>query len=347
MKVRSLVTATLLAISLGIFSANARAAGRDGGHDDNEVKFQGTIESLPSTPGFIGDWRVSGKTVHVTSSTHIENEHGSIAVGVAVKVEGQARSDGSIDASDIEALESGEGGDDGGDDAGHVDFSGSIQSLPGAAPFIGDWHVGGRTIHVTAATQIDTEHGPVTVGALVEVEGARRADGSIDATKIEVKSNPAGDDGRDELKGTIDKLPASGLIGDWSVAGRIVHVTAATHIDTEHGAAAVGASVEVSGTLRADGSLDATKIEVQSGATGGDDHGEGQSSSFKGAIQRLPSSSDFTGDWLIEGRTVHVVSSTRLKGEHGVFAVGTRVKVKGIQMADGTTVASKIQVKDN
>lgn len=347
MKVKSLLTAALLAITFNIFSADSRAAARDGGHDDNEVKFQGTIESLPSSPGFIGDWRVAGRTVHVTSATHIEQEHGSIAVGAAVKVQGSQRADSSVDASEIQARESAGSGGDGSDDgAGHVDFTGTIESLPGAAPFVGDWRVGGRTIHVSSSTTINAEHGPVAVGALVEIEGSQRPDGSTDATKIEVKSNPAGGDGRDELKGAIDSLP-TGLIGDWKVAGRTVHVTAATRINTEHGMPAVGAFVEVSGTLRADGSLDASTIEVKSSSTTGGDDSEGQPASFKGTIDRLPSSTDFTGDWLIDGRTVHVVSSTRLKAEHGIFAVGTRVKVKGMQMADGSTVASRIQVKDN
>ena len=104
---------------------------------------------------------------------------------------------------------------------------------------------------------------------------------------------------------------------------------------------AVGASVEVKGTLRADGSIDATKIEVQSSSKD-----EGQSASVKGTIQSLPAGPSLIGDWMVAGRLVHVVSSTRLKSEHGSFVVGARVKVKGMLMADGSVVATKIQLKD-
>jgi hypothetical protein len=164
----------------------------------------------------------------------------------------------------------------------------------------------------------------------------------MDATKVEVKSNATGNDGQDEIQGTIESVPGSGLIGDWRVSGRTVHVSSATRIDQEHGAAAVGATVEVKGMLRTDGSLEATSIEVKTSV----DNNSGQSANVKGTIESLPGSANLVGDWTISGRTVHVISSTRLKAEHGAFAVGTRVKVKGMQMADGSVVATKIQVRD-
>ena len=153
----------------------------------------------------------------------------------------------------------------------------------------------------------------------------------------------AGGDGRDEIKGTIQSLPGTAnLVGDWRVSGRTVHVTATTIIDRENGPVAVGAFVEVHGLMRADGSIDATKIEINPGISGND----GENVNFKGRIDALPSSSDLRGDWTIDGRTVHVISSTRLKGEHGPFSVGTRVKVKGIQLTGGAIVATRIQVRD-
>jgi len=306
---------------------------------DNETEFIGVIESLPNTAGFIGDWQVSGRTVHVTAATRIEQEDGPVAFGATVKVEGNSRSDNSVDAEEIEVKQ-------GNDDEAEVKFKGTIETLPATPGFIGDWRVGGRTIHVSSSSRIETEDGPVAVGAFVEIEGAVRSDGSMDATKIEVKSNGAGDDGRDELKGAIESLPAGqGFVGDWRVSGRTVHVTLATILNQEHGAFIVGALVEVKGTMRADGSIDATRIEVQSPSSGSG--GEGQSTNLKGAIQNLPSGSTLIGDWTIKNQTVHVTSSTKLSAEHGAFAVGTRVKVKGLRLADSSIVATKIQVKDS
>lgn len=330
------VAAVILVFSLG----NAAFAGHD-----NENKFTGVIETLPNGAGFVGDWRVAGRTVHVTTSTRIEQTDGQVAVGATVKVEGTPRADNSVDAASIEVKQGSSGDGSGSDDSAQPTFKGTIEILSTAAGFIGDWRVGGRTIHVSAATRIETEFGPVAVGAFVEIHGTLRADGSMDATKIETKSNVAGGDGRDELKGTIEALPGTGgLIGDWRVSSRTVHVSADTIINQEHGGAAVGASVEVAGTQRADGSIDATRIEVQ--PSSGDSSGEGQSTNVKGAIQSLPSSS-LVGDWIVGGRLVHVVSSTKLNAEHGAFVVGARVKVKGLQMADGSVVATKVQLRDS
>src|SRR5438105_2817565 len=94
--------AILMALVLGVYTANAAYAedGHGGGHD-NEVKFTGTIASLPGSSDFTGDWSVAGRTVHVTAATHIEQEHGQIAVGATVKVEGTQRADGSVDATEI------------------------------------------------------------------------------------------------------------------------------------------------------------------------------------------------------------------------------------------------------
>jgi hypothetical protein len=294
-----------------------------------EVEFKGIIQHLPGTTGFIGDWVVGGRTVHVTAATRIDTEEGAVAVGATVQVQGTQRADGSIDAQEIEVQEA---------EQAEVEFKGTITSLPPTG-FIGDWMVGGKIIHVSAATRIDQEEGPVVVGALIQVEGVQRPDGSIDAAKIEVLSNPGGDDGRSELEGVIQMLPGTtGFIGDWIVSGRTVHVTTATTIDQEHGAVAVGAQVEVKGNLRSDGSLDAVKIEVKAGQQ--DDHADAR---FKGSIQSLPNTSDMTGDWVISTTMVHVTRATRLSAQHGAFVVGGRVKVTGTQRTDGSIDASRIK----
>jgi len=321
---------------LGFAIVSAAYAG-----DDNETKFTGVVESLPNTAGSIGDWRVSGRTVHVTAAARIEQENGPAAIGATVKVEGTTRSDNSVDAREINVKVAAEVENE-------VKFVGTIESLPGTVGFTGDWRVGGRTIHVSSSSRIQTEDGPVAIGAFVEIEGMPRADGSMDASKIEVKSNVNGGDGRDELKGTIESLPGTpGFIGDWRVGGRTVHVTAATVIDQEHAPVAVGASVEIKGTIRADGSIDATKIETKSASSdSGGSSDEGQSAKVNGVIQSLPGGASLTGDWVINNSVVHVTSSTKLKGEHGTFAIGARVKAKGLKLADGSFVATKIQVAD-
>jgi len=148
------------------------------------------------------------------------------------------------------------------DDDGNSQFYGTISSLPPSG-LIGDWVVGGRTVHVTAATRIEQKNGPVVVGAYVQVKGWLQADGSVNATKVEVKRT-SGRNGRyAKFYGTVEQLPADGLIGDWIVSGRTVRVSTITLIDQRHGAVSVGAYVEVKGIQQADGSVNATKVEVK------------------------------------------------------------------------------------
>lgn len=321
MKITKWMTAAAFVLigSASWASAGALIAEMD---DDDEFEFKGVIQTLPDTPGRIGEWRVGGRTVHVSASTLIRQEERPVVVGLLVEVEGFLRPDGSVDATKIKVD----------DDEGEFEFKGRIESFPGG--LIGDWVIGGRTVHVTATTRIEQEDGPLAPGAFAEVEGFLRPDGSVDATRIEIEDED--DEDEFEFKGMIESLPV-GLIGNWIVSGRTVHVTAATSIKQKGGPAAVGAIVEVEGFLRSDGSIDARKIEVKSNLGG-------TRVNFKGTVASLPVSG-VIGDWQVSGRTVHVSASTRIKQKHGSVAVGTAVKVKGIQLSDGSIEAQMIQVR--
>jgi hypothetical protein len=60
-------------------------------------------------------------------------------------------------------------------------------------------------------------------------------------------------------------MPSSGFVGDWRVAGVTVHVSSSTEIRQDKGSAVVGAEVEVKGITQSDGSVNASRVEVQSG----------------------------------------------------------------------------------
>src|SRR5262245_25615803 len=193
--------------------------------DEGDFEFRGVIEALPNTPGFIGDWTVSGRTVHVSAATEIDQEDGKVMVGANVEVEGFVQPDNSVKAAEIEVKSAQDK---------EFEFTGVVETLPDTMGRIGDWKVSGTVVHVTAATMIKQDNAPVAVGDKVEVEGAKRADGSVDAFEIEVKSDIDDDDndGDVEFKGAIESLPDTpGRIGEWSVGGRKVNVTAATKID--------------------------------------------------------------------------------------------------------------------
>ena len=169
----------------GDFQASDDSGGGSGGGGGGgtESSFTAAIETLPAS-GLIGDWRVGGKTVHVTAATTINQEHGAVAIGVTVEVKGTTQSDGSINATSIETkTASGGGGGGGGDTGTETEFTAAIESMP-ASGYIGDWRIGGRTVHVSSTTELDQSDGAFAVGVTVEVRGIIQSDSSINASRI-------------------------------------------------------------------------------------------------------------------------------------------------------------------
>ena len=89
------------------------------------------------------------------------------------------------------------------------------------------------------------------------------------------------------------------------MSGTVVHVTDATEIDQDDGAAVVGATVEVKGAQETDGSITADKVEVKEAA----DDDQFGNVEFHGTIESLPDPYP-VGDWVVSGRTVHVTDQT-------------------------------------
>lgn len=303
-----------------------------------KIQFTGKIDELPSTPSRVGDWKVGGKTVRVSSSTKLDQEKGQVAVGVIVEVEGLLQLDGSVNALEIEVKPDAVVGIP-------VKFVGKVEKLPGTNTRIGDWVISGRTVKVSQQTKIEVRNGELMVGSLVEVEGVVQTDGSIVATKIEFKGNIDPPTLYITFRGTIETLPnTTGFIGDWKVSGRTVRVTDKTQIGEERGKVAVGASVEISGTLLTDGIVNALKVYVR-------DDNRPDTIRFAGIVASLPPSNGtvpgFIGDWKIGERVVHVTVQTKVDQTKARVAVGALVEIVGTQRADRSIDAISIEVKDN
>ncbi len=337
---RWLGMAIVLVLLVGLFPVGAAFADSGSG-----TEFVGAIQSLPGA-SLIGDWQVGGKTVHVTNLTYIEQKHGAAVVGAMVEIKGTPQSNGSINALAIEVKPAGGGNSK----SQEVKFVGVVKTLPGSG-LIGDWTVAGImtgtqsvtvTVHVSATTKISQEHGKVEVGSLVKVEGIKQTDNSVKATEIEVMHGKPNPGSRIEFFGKIETLPGSGLVGDWTVNSRTVHVSSKTEIDQKNGKAVVGAFVKVEGVVQPDGSINASEIEVRSNNPTPDPGNK--YIKFYGIIQSLPASGSI-GDWTINGLTVHVTASTIIDKSDGVPAVGSRAEVKGILQTDGSINAIKIESK--
>lgn len=340
-----------------------------GGHDHGYLKIYGTIEDpLPSTPGWVGAWLVSGWNVEVMNNTRIEEEHGQVAVGAFVEVKGTQTGDRSMTASKIE-VKMGAGSGPGG--GSYTKFYGTIEDLdmssadpsqqclpPLSFGETCDWLVSGRTVRIDSSTRFELEHGPVVKNACVEVKGWQGT-GTVSATKIETKEPHECPGGRGrsvggryiKFYGTVRApIPATDgeLHGTWNPTYRVM-VSVSTRI--EHGPLFENAYVEVKGMLQADGTtVNATEVEVKHSHGGGP--GGGSSIKLYGTIQSMPCVPPSECDWeVIDGfgipHTVHVSSNTRIERENGHnLTVGSYIEVEGTQQAaDGRIFANKIEVK--
>ncbi len=250
--IRGAAVLVTLLMTLGpVTGARADNSGNSGSTD---AQFSGVIESLPAT-GLIGDWVVSGTTVHVTDATEIDTENGAIAVGATVDVEGTAETDGSVTASQVSVQSA---SDD--DSFGEVSFYGTVESMP-ASGSVGDWVVSGTTVHVTDATEINTENGVLGVGSSAEVQGLAESDGSVTASSIDLNSDSSISDGTMSLTGTLQSAPAAA--GIWRVSHHRVRVTRATTIVRHGHQLTRGSTLRIQGHLRAGGTLNATKVIVR------------------------------------------------------------------------------------
>lgn len=235
-------------------------------------------------------------------------------------------------------------------------LTGKIEALP-AGTLIGNWTVAGRTIQVSAQTRIDTPSGPAVLGACVDIRGTALNPTTIAATSIDTRpaSKCAGSStspGTIEIYGSVEQLPASGLIGDWRVANVTVRVTAQTVIEQDGGPVAVGSCVEVKGTREAANTLAASKIEVKSASSGcrpgGPPTSPGQGSrrdeiEFRGTVQAAPPAGSEL--WTISGRKVLINPQTAVTPAGRPLAAGLCVEVKGILETDSSVTASRVQVQ--
>ncbi len=313
---------------------------KSGDRHENDSNFYGNVQTIPA--GRIGMWVIGGRNVQVTANTNIHNEHGTIQVGDYVEVKGYAQSDGSFLAYEMDR----QGGSDGNNGTDRH-FYGTIDNLPPNR--IGTWTIGGQSVQVTLSTLVSEEHGAAVAGAYVEVTGYAQTDGSTLATKVEVKSSGIGGDaGSDQLFfGTVEAMPA-GRIGTWTVSGRTVQVTGGTTIDEHEGTVHVGSFVEVEGTAQADGSVLATLVEVEvTGGSQGHLFGvvENLPAVTQGAATSAVSPDSLVGMWVISGQNVQVTASTEIDQSRGAVGIGAYVEAKGYTQANGTWLATKIEVK--
>jgi uncharacterized protein (TIGR03437 family) len=153
----------------------------NGPAEEDSLRFTGQIRSMPPNAG-TGDWLVGSYKVLVNAQTWIGGNATEIRVGACVEVQGSMDKDVVLAAKIRPAKPS----DCQSSTDATVSFMGVATAVPQSST--GDFTIGGRTVRVTAQTEVSTFGGPVAIGACIEATGTVGANDVFLATKLEVKS---------------------------------------------------------------------------------------------------------------------------------------------------------------
>ncbi len=304
--------------------------GAFGGQRD-EVKFTGVIVAIEDTTVF-----VDGVPFDVTPMTELRGDHGhdlllaDLTAGLTVEVRAVIGQDGRLKATRIKVED-------------RKPKSGF--QTRGVITEIGEDHltVGDLTFVVNAQTEIrgaddrDLALADLQVGQEVEVHAQVLEDGTLLATKIEVK-----DEVEDELEitGPIESLGDHTL----TVGGRTIAVTDSTEILDDDGnpmaftALQIGQVVEVRIEVADDGTLLAVRIKVE----------ERNENKLKltGTIESVGAD-----NLVVAGITFFVDANTEIKADDrpitlADLAPGQVVEVRARRQPDGSWLATKIERED-
>jgi hypothetical protein len=234
-KVHALVAAD------GSLTAREIEPARDGDHQggieptiavtpQSEKEFTGTVEAMTGST-----WTVAGRLVTISTQTEIK---GAIQVGDNVKVHAILAGDGSLVAREIELVATLQ------PQTVEIRVTGVVTAISPAA-----WTIDGKSFAITPQTDIRDF---IQVGNLVEVRALSQIDGSLIATRIDLK----GQEQEIRFTGVVEAVNAN----TWTVSGQtVVVMPGLTEIKDF---IQVGDLVEVRALLGANGILTATRIEL-------------------------------------------------------------------------------------
>jgi len=196
----------------------------------------------------------------------------------------------------------------------------------------------GQLVRVSADTSFDAGIQPaalsgLTVGDVVEVSGLVQADDSISATRIERR--PSG--GTFEVVGVVAGTQAA--LHTFFVGALSVDYGVAVVSGVPGGLIANGQRVRVKGTLAANGSLVASRVDYLGNALGG---ASGERREVEGVITRFASAADFS----VGGLGVTTTAQTSYEGGAAAdLGLNVKVEVEGTLNGSGQLVARKIEVR--
>lgn len=196
----------------------------------------------------------------------------------------------------------------------------------------------GQTVRIGAGTSFSDNVAPRTIDGLVvgdrvEVSGLVGSDGTIGATRIE-KQAPASEVEAEGVAVSVDTVARRFRINQLTVDYSTAQLS-----NFPSGQPVEGDLVEAKGTVNAQGTLVATRLERRSASLGGTSDDSAQ---VEGLVTRFASGADFD----VAGQRVTTTASTVYEGGSAAsLALNAQVEVEGNFDTSGRIVASKIQFR--
>lgn len=208
---------------------------------------------------------------------------------------------------------------------GNVTFRGIIESKDN-----GTWVVSGVTVQVTGTTVIIETAGPAEVGAEVMVTGKQQVDRTVVARVIKVLKPVTVPKRPVNFTAPIVALPASGVLGEWTVGGETVVVSETTKIQPQGVVPQLRDIAHVVGYRNEDGTVAAALIEIRNPSL--------VEVEFVGPIISMTDS-----EWMVRNVRVILTSETVVEGTP---EVGKVAEVKGFLHPDRSVTATHITVRE-
>jgi hypothetical protein len=227
-------------------------------------------------------------------------------------------------------------------DSSRVELKGLAAGLGGACPNL-SFTINGQPVITSFATKFDDGFcGSIQNGTWVEVKGSGQPDGSVLAHKIDIDHSAP----EVKLEAKVEGV-ASGVGGacpalTFSVNGtRVVAHAFTRYEDGVCGSIQNGAWVEVKGPQQPDGSLLASKIDIDYPSPFPSQQVDlrGSPSKFSGVCPDVA--------FVVIGQSVVTNGATRFKnGVCGFLPFARWIEVEGVRQPDGTFLALIVEIDD-
>jgi Domain of unknown function (DUF5666) len=296
---------------------NNPGGGGGGGGTPTGAFAKGSITAIAA-----GTVTVNGVAVTTTGAQVVVDDNpgveSDLRVGQVVNVQGTVNTAGAITATRVSF---------------NNDLEGPVASINVAGlSFV----VLGQTVFINGTTVFDNSSLPngfasLAANDVVEVSGFRNTSGDLVATRIEKRTGAVSPF---EVNGTVSGLNTTS--STFNLGALSVSYVGVTWRD---GSPANAVCVEVKGTQFNAGQLIATSVEVKS-------CGLGATASSRGEVEGLITTFVSASDFSIGAQRVTTTAGTNLvTNGANVLALNVKVEAEGSFDANGTLVATKVEIK--